>query len=57
MHNVCEDGIEITVPRDHHLSSIGKPRDANWWSFGRIFLSHFHNHDGFLYSIDLSNDM
>ena len=26
----CEDGIEISVPSDHHLTSLGKPRDANW---------------------------
>ena len=25
----CEDGIEKSVPRDHRLSSLGKPRDAN----------------------------
>ena len=24
-----EDGIEKSVPRDHRLSSRGKPRDAN----------------------------
>ena len=26
---LCEDGVEISVPRDHHLSSLGKPHDAN----------------------------
>ena len=39
----CEDGIEKSVPRDNRLSSLGKPRDANRWSSGRIesyFLSH-----------------
>ena len=24
----CEDGIEKSGPRDHRLSSLGKPRDA-----------------------------
>ena len=24
----CEGGIEKSVPRDHCLSSLGKPRDA-----------------------------
>ena len=27
--NLCEDGIEKSVPRDHHSSSLGKPSDAN----------------------------
>ena len=25
MHNSCEGGIEKSVPRDHRLSSLGKP--------------------------------
>ena len=25
----CKDGVEKSVPRDHRLSSLGKPRDAN----------------------------
>ena len=25
----CEDGIEKSVPWDHCLSSLGKPRNAN----------------------------
>ena len=25
----CEDGIENSVPHDHHLSSLGMPRDVN----------------------------
>ena len=29
IHNSCEGGIEKSVPSDHRLSSIGKPRDAN----------------------------
>ena len=29
LNNLCEDGIEKSVPRDHLLSSIGKPCDAN----------------------------
>ena len=47
---LCEDGIEKSVPRDHCLSSLGKPRDANRRSSGQIFLSHLHTHDGPLYS-------
>ena len=27
-HYWCEDGIEKSVPRDHHLSSLSKPCDA-----------------------------
>ena len=27
--NLCEDGIEKSVPRDHRLSLLGKPSDAN----------------------------
>ena len=26
-HLLCEDGIEKSVPRNHRLSSFGKPRD------------------------------
>ena len=25
----CEDWIEKSIPRDHCLSPLGKPRDAN----------------------------
>ena len=25
----CEGGIDNFVPRDHRLSSLGKPREAN----------------------------
>ena len=46
-HNSFEDGIEKSVPRDHRLSSLGKPRDANRWSSGWIFLSHPHTYDRF----------
>ena len=28
-HFPCEDGIENSVPRDHHLSSLDMPRDDN----------------------------
>ena len=49
-HYSCEGGIEKSVPPDHHLSSLGKPRESNQWSSGRIFLSHPHTHDGYLYS-------
>ena len=37
IYNSCEDGIEKSVPRDHQLSSLGKPHDANQWSSGWIF--------------------
>ena len=43
-----EGRIEKSIPRDHRLSSLGKPRDANWWSSGQIFLSYPHTHDRFL---------
>ena len=26
IHYLCEGGIEKSVPRDHRLSSLGKPR-------------------------------
>ena len=29
IHFSCEDGKEKSVPRDHRLSSLEKPRDAN----------------------------
>ena len=32
--------IEKSVPRDHRLSSLGKPRDAKRRSSERIFLSY-----------------
>ena len=50
IHYSCEEGIEKSVPRDHRLSSLGKPRDAKRWSSERIFLSYPHTPDGFLYS-------
>ena len=28
IHKLCEDGIEKSVPRDQHLTSLDKPRDA-----------------------------
>ena len=28
-----------SVPRDHNLASLGKPRDARQWSSERSFLS------------------
>ena len=31
---LCEDGIEQTIPWDHHLPSLGKPHDAKPWSSG-----------------------
>ena len=38
----------LTLMMDFY--SLRKPRDANRWSMGGIFLSHSHTHDGFLYS-------
>ena len=43
--------IEKSVPRDHHLSSLGKPLDAKRRSSGQILLSYPHTHDRYLYSI------
>ena len=34
---MCEGGIEKSVPGDHRLSSLGKPRDAKSGSLGQIF--------------------
>ena len=31
---------KTSVPHDHRLISLGKPRDATRWSSERIFLSH-----------------
>ena len=42
---------KISVPRDHSLASLGKPRDAGQWFSGRIFLSTPHAHDRSLYSL------
>ena len=42
--------IEKSVPRNHGLSSLGKPRDAKRRSSARIFLSYPHTHDRFLLS-------
>ena len=41
----CGGRIEKSVPRDHRLSSLGKPRDAKRRSLGHIFLSYRHTHD------------
>ena len=45
---LCEGRIEKSVPRDHRLSLLGKPRDAKRQSWGHIFLSDPHTHDRFL---------
>ena len=47
---LCEVKIEKSGPRDHRLSSLGKPRDAKRRSSGRIFLFYPHTHDRLLYS-------
>ena len=39
-----------SVPQDHSLTWLGKPRDARQLTSGRIFLSTPHTHDRFLYS-------
>ena len=44
----CGNGIEKSVPCDHRLSSLGKPRDAIHRSSGPIFLSYPHTHDRLL---------
>ena len=49
IHYLCEGRIEKSVPWDHRLSSLGKPRDAKRRSSGRIFLSYPHIHDRLLY--------
>ena len=49
IHYLCQDGIEKSVPPDNQLSSLGKPRDANRWSSGRILLLHPQTHEIFLY--------
>ena len=41
--------MEKSVPRDHRLSLLGKPRNAKRRSSGRIILSHPHTHVRFLY--------
>ena len=33
IHYSCEDGIKKSVPCDHRLSSLGKPRDAKQVDF------------------------
>ena len=47
--------MEKSVPRNHRLSSLGKPRDANQRSSERIFLYHPHTNDGFLYTYILND--
>ena len=51
IHFSCEGRIEKSVPRNHRLSSLGKPRDAKRRSSGLIFLSYPHTHDRFLLSV------
>ena len=48
IHYSNEGRIEKSVPQDHPLSSLGKPRDGKRRSSGRIFLSHLDS-----YSLDL----
>ena len=51
IHYSCEGRIEKSVPCDHRLASLDKPRDAKRLSSGRIFLSYPHTHDRFLFII------
>ena len=53
---VCEGRKEKSVPRDHLLSSLGKPRDAKWRSSGQIFLPYPHTHDKFLLDVHTNNE-
>ena len=39
-----------SVPRNHRLSSLGKPRDAKRRSSEHIFLTYPHTYDRFLYA-------
>ena len=32
IHFLYKDRIEASIPLDHDLSSLGKPRDAKWGS-------------------------
>ena len=49
----CEGRIEKSVPRDHRLSSLGKPHDVKRRSSGWIFLPYPHTHDRFFYQSPL----
>ena len=37
IHHLCEDEIVKPIPRDHLLSALGKPRDANGDPRGGFF--------------------
>ena len=50
-HYLYEDVIEKSVPSDHCLSPLSKPRDAYQCSSVQIFLFHPYNHDGYFYSL------
>ena len=49
--SINHDGIEKSVHRNHCLLSPCKPHDAKGLSSRRIFLSHPHTHDRFLYCL------
>ena len=49
--SIIHNEIEESVPPNHCLSSHCKPHDAKGLSPGRIFLSHLHIHDRFLYCL------
>ena len=55
IHYSCEDRIEKSIPRDHRLSSLGKPRDAKRRSSGRIFLSFPHTYHRLLLGANLKD--
>ena len=44
---ILRDEKKKSIPQDHSLASLGKPRDAWQWPWGRIFLSIPHTHDRF----------
>ena len=47
----CANVIEKSIPDNQCLSLLFKPCDANRWSSGRIFLSHHHIQDKYLYHV------
>ena len=39
IHYLCEGRLDKSIPRDHRLSSLDKPHDANQRSSDRFFYS------------------
>ena len=48
IHYLCEDGIEKSVPQDHRLSSLDKPRDSKHNPRDGPSYSYPHIHHGSL---------